>query len=289
MFAVLGIFAFAFVANAQEAAKPTSVPATFPTTSRTPVSDVLVWAFSTGGQLQTAYLGVSTSPAQTALQKQLQLKAGVGLVVDAVTPGGPAEKAGLKQYDILHKLDDQLLINAEQLDVLVRSFAPGRDVKLAVIREGKATELAAKLEGRAVEPARIAVPVSSAQSTPFNRYTYTPLKRRTPVAYFNAQPEVIRIKDPNSSSQLSAAQIIIQDETRKTTLSTRNRQRQIKVEDKAGKVLFEGPIDTKEQFDKVPPDLRGMLKEILIDDYTPAALPQTKPTALEPSPTRQAP
>src|SRR3712207_9323662 len=61
-------------------------------------------ATPSGQPEKVAYLGVNTSPAQPALQKQLQLKAGVGLVVDGVEADSPAGRAGVKEFDVLHKL-----------------------------------------------------------------------------------------------------------------------------------------------------------------------------------------
>ena len=280
MLAFLGIFTAALAASAQVTqtsdATPASVLTTSPTTGRTLAGDAVVSAFPADARSQVAFLGVLTSAPQTALQKQLQLKPGVGLVVDSVTPASPAEKAGIKQYDILHKLDDQLLINAEQLDVLVRTLGAGHAVKLAVIREGKPTVLNARLEARAAEAFRWGRPAMASQALPPSSYVS---RRRTPVAYFNDQPEVIRIKDPNSLSQISAAQITIDDGRRKMTISTRDRQRHLKAEDNAGKLLFEGLIHTKEQFEKIPPELRDVLKEILLDDDAAPASPSTKPAA----------
>ena len=90
---------------------------------------------------KAAFLGVSGSPLTPALREQLKLPTGVGMVIDFVESNSPAESAGLKQYDILHKLDNQLLINAHQLAVLVRLHKPGEEVSLTVIHQGQPKEI----------------------------------------------------------------------------------------------------------------------------------------------------
>jgi hypothetical protein len=92
-----------------------------------------------------AYLGVATSPPTPIVREQLKLAHGMGLVVDVVEKQSPAEEAGLKQYDVLTKLGDQLLINGEQLAVLVRSKQPGDEVELTVVRGGESRTVKAKL------------------------------------------------------------------------------------------------------------------------------------------------
>ncbi len=47
-----------------------------------------------------AWLGVSTTEASETLASQLDLQAGVGLVVTYLAPEGPAAKAGLKNLSI---------------------------------------------------------------------------------------------------------------------------------------------------------------------------------------------
>ena len=70
-------------------------------------------------------------------RQHLNLPGSVGLVCDFVEKGSPAEAAGLKQYDVLHKLDDQILVNAQQLAVLIRARKGGGEVKLSIVRGGK--------------------------------------------------------------------------------------------------------------------------------------------------------
>jgi hypothetical protein len=106
-----------------------------------------------GGQLTKApYLGVSTSAVPGALRQHLGLAEGIGLVVDFVEPDSPAQKAGLKQYDILTKLDDQILVNAQQLAVVVRTHKGGEEVRLTLLRGGKEQTLKAKLVEKEVKP-----------------------------------------------------------------------------------------------------------------------------------------
>jgi hypothetical protein len=101
-------------------------------------------AFATKTE-KVAFLGVSGSPLSPVLREQLKLPNGIGMVVDFVEPKSPADEVGLKQYDILQKLDDQLIVNAHQLAVLVRMHKPGDEITLTVIHRGDAKPLKAKL------------------------------------------------------------------------------------------------------------------------------------------------
>jgi hypothetical protein len=80
------------------------------------------------------------------MREQLKLTKGVGLVVDSVEAKSPAEAAGIKQHDVIEKLNDQWVVNVEQFTALVRSMKSGDEVKLSLIRQGERKEIKAKLE-----------------------------------------------------------------------------------------------------------------------------------------------
>jgi C-terminal processing protease CtpA/Prc len=95
---------------------------------------------------KAAWLGVSTDRVPGALRQQLKLKhKGIGLIVEHVEPKSPAADAGLQQYDIIEKLDDQWLVNSEQFGVLIRMHAAGDQISLTIIREGQPQTVTAKL------------------------------------------------------------------------------------------------------------------------------------------------
>ena len=73
-----------------------------------------------------------------------------GLRVDAVTPGGPAEKAGLHHGDIIVAVDGKPITKGrrgETPDVL-KNLAVGQQVRLGIVRDGKKSEIAIKAERR---------------------------------------------------------------------------------------------------------------------------------------------
>jgi hypothetical protein len=92
-----------------------------------------------------AYLGVHTSRLDEGLSQHLGLPPGAHLRVDQVAPGSPAENAGLKLYDILLKLDDQLLINPDQLKTLVQMRNPGERISLSVLRHSNPITVSVEL------------------------------------------------------------------------------------------------------------------------------------------------
>lgn len=95
-----------------------------------------------------AFLGVSTQPVGAETAAQLPVMNGTGLMLTVVEQGSPAEVAGLKQFDVLAKLDDQILVNGEQLAALIRGRKAGDEVKFTFYRGGKEQTASAKLASR---------------------------------------------------------------------------------------------------------------------------------------------
>ena len=93
-----------------------------------------------------AYLGVHTSRLDIGLSHQLGLPPGAHLRVDRVAQGSPAENAGIKLFDILLKLNDQLLINPDQLKALVQMHNPGERISLSLLRQTKPLTISVELE-----------------------------------------------------------------------------------------------------------------------------------------------
>jgi serine protease Do len=75
--------------------------------------------------------------------------AGGGVTVDSVDQGSPAERAGIKAGDIVVEYDGERVRSARQFTRLVQETPEGRQVPLAVMRDGKRQTLTATPEARA--------------------------------------------------------------------------------------------------------------------------------------------
>ena len=90
-------------------------------------------------------LGFVVSRVPPVLTMQLKLPRGAGLVVDRVKRGGPAEAADIMPYDVLVRLDGQLLVNGEQFEVLAGSMEAGKEVQLELYRDGESLKRTVKI------------------------------------------------------------------------------------------------------------------------------------------------
>jgi serine protease Do len=88
-------------------------------------------------------LGIEIRDVKKEDVAALKLTGQAGVVVEAVTKDSAAEKAGVKAKDVIVALDGENVRSAQQLTRLVRETAPGRAVKLAVIRDGKRMDIEA--------------------------------------------------------------------------------------------------------------------------------------------------
>jgi len=91
------------------------------------------------------YFGVAMGEIPPLTRAQLDLPEGVGVAVSYVAKGSPAQKAGLKANDIITKLNDQLIINAQQLQTLIKTKKVDEEVTLTYYRKGKKQTAKAKL------------------------------------------------------------------------------------------------------------------------------------------------
>jgi len=60
-----------------------------------------------------------------------------GVVIEEVRKDGPADKAGLKQADVIVEFDGEHVRSARQFTRLVQEAVPGRTVKATVVRDGQ--------------------------------------------------------------------------------------------------------------------------------------------------------
>ncbi|MEV7806826.1 trypsin-like peptidase domain-containing protein [Microbispora sp. NPDC088329] len=96
------------------------------------VSDQLIQT----GKATHAFLGVSVADAVGGAS---------GAVVSSITAGSPAEKAGLKEGDLITKINDKPVDSAEAVLGTIRSSRPGDRVTVTFTRDGKETTITATL------------------------------------------------------------------------------------------------------------------------------------------------
>jgi S1-C subfamily serine protease len=75
----------------------------------------------------------------------LGVKEDKGVVVAQVAPGGPADKAGLKAGDVITAFNGTEVNDINTFRNQVAATAPGAEVTLTVLRDGKQQQIRATL------------------------------------------------------------------------------------------------------------------------------------------------
>jgi Do/DeqQ family serine protease len=100
------------------------------------------------GKIVRPYLGVTVVTLEGELReyyKQNGFEAGKGAAISQVGPGTPAAKAGLMQYDVIIKINDQEVKSAEDVTKVIQKHKVGQVVRLTVWRAGQTVLVGAKL------------------------------------------------------------------------------------------------------------------------------------------------
>jgi serine protease Do len=235
---------------------------------------------------KVAYLGVETTPVDPTVAAQLGLARGTGIVVRRVADGSPA--AGVLQaHDVLTRLDDQILVNMGQLTVLVRNHKVGDEVKLTYVRGGKELSAKVKLGEREIPKAMVwndggfgapmqvfghamgggpstALALPAMPLPPEAGDVMRIIGRDRNTWFAHPRVHVLRRSGGAGSTilDLPAGNFVFSDDQGSVEVNAAQGKRELTVKDKEGKVTFQGPINTPEEHEKLPPEVKKRLDEI---------------------------
>jgi serine protease Do len=97
------------------------------------------------GKVERGWLGVSVQDLTPELAKSFGAESTKGALIAEVVKGGPAEKAGMKQGDIMIAYAGKEITNASTLRNEVAICPIGQEVKVTVLRKGEKVELTVKV------------------------------------------------------------------------------------------------------------------------------------------------
>jgi Do/DeqQ family serine protease len=100
------------------------------------------------GEVRRGLLGVTIQPVTADIARSLGLENARGALVNTVTPGSPAERAGVQRGDVITSVNGEAIRDGNGLKNEVAQLMPGSPVKLTLLRNGKEQTVTATLGER---------------------------------------------------------------------------------------------------------------------------------------------
>ncbi|MBN2585610.1 trypsin-like peptidase domain-containing protein [Patescibacteria group bacterium] len=120
-----------------------------------PINDVKssIEAVAAGGKISRPMLGIRYMTITPELAAANHMSVDKGAIVTrganasefAVTPGGPADKAGIKENDIITVLDGKTIDESVTIPSVLKLHKPGDVIKVKLLRGGKTMEVSVTL------------------------------------------------------------------------------------------------------------------------------------------------
>ena len=98
------------------------------------------------GRVHRGILGVTVQGVTGDLAAGLGLTKAEGAIVSSVTPGSAADKAGIKQGDVILSYQGRPVIDTNALRNEIAATKPGSSARLEILRDGQKRELTATLD-----------------------------------------------------------------------------------------------------------------------------------------------
>lgn len=99
------------------------------------------------GEVKRAILGVRISEVNAYMARRLGLDGPGGVAVQAITPGGAADLAGLQPNDVITSIGGQVVSSIPELQEFVARYRPGNVVTITFARDGQLRQAQAVLKG----------------------------------------------------------------------------------------------------------------------------------------------
>lgn len=113
-----------------------------------PVNEVkkVVNDLKTKGEIIQPWLGVSVGKISPEVQEYFNLESTKGAIILDIFPDSPAEKAGLKTYDVIKEIDQKEVENPDDVVEKINQKNIGQRILIKVLRNGEYEILFARIE-----------------------------------------------------------------------------------------------------------------------------------------------
>lgn len=91
------------------------------------------------------YIGVALQNISDDMLQDLKITSTDGVVVAEVQQGSPAFKAGIRQYDVITKVNGKGIANTEELTKAVQAAAVGDALKVTISRDGQTKDVSVQV------------------------------------------------------------------------------------------------------------------------------------------------
>jgi serine protease Do len=157
------------------------------------------------GRVVRGRLGVGIYPRDLTegMVKQFKLPSKAGALINSVEPDSPAEKAKIKPYDVIVKVNGQPIKNGDELRFMIADVQPGKKVDLTLIRDGREMTVTAAVDE--LEPVQQKGQVASSEKD--IGLSVTPLSPSTARRYGYRTTEGLLITDVRQGSEADRANL----------------------------------------------------------------------------------
>jgi Do/DeqQ family serine protease len=100
------------------------------------------------GRVIRGWMGVETEDLSPSLAQALGVPDGSGVLVAVVRPESPAQRAGLRRFDVITHMDDEQIQTSVQARAHVARLMPGKKVHVRGIRRGQAFDYSVPISER---------------------------------------------------------------------------------------------------------------------------------------------
>ena len=234
------------------------------------------------------YIGVILDPVPDLLSSHLKLAAGEGLVVGELVAGGPAEKAGLAVNDIITHVDGVPVGSPEQVRESVEKHEIGDVVKLDVIHDGEKSAVSVTL-GEAPDLPQAGMALNGADN--LNGFLENLPEKHADVMRKAMEQRLQALGQLDDGGNMpdnwqrdlfrrmelrmgaggegldlgdfqAESSVRLLDDQGSIEMKGVDGSKEVRVFDKGGKLVWEGPYDTDQDKAAVPDDIRERIEKV---------------------------
>jgi len=156
------------------------------------------------GEVKRARLGVVGQDLTSDLAKAFDLDINQGVVVAQVMPDSPADKAGIKERDVITSVNDKAIEDFSELANAIGLKSPGQEVSITLMRNGKEREVKATLANAedGASASNSGAPEASKLAKGLNGATFGPIAEDNPLA---GEVDGIAVTDVQAGSPAARA------------------------------------------------------------------------------------